>query len=552
MADLPNISQITLPNGTTYNIKDAKARADIENIQNAIAGGVTFIGETSTQLSDGSTTSTIVINGENVTAGKGNLVVSGNKEYVFDGTKWIEMGDLTALGDLAWKDSVTASYTPAGTVSQPTFTGSELTSTGSFTPSGGITNTVDSTSTNGTAIITAVTSTTNGSPLTTTGTQAQYVIGADFTGTSGSVSVTGTPAGTVSQPTFTGSELTSTGSFTPSGNIDLGTNTTITDGVKYIEAVSTSTNGYPLVTISTTDVTTNTHGYCIKADFTGSSDTVSVTGTPSGSVSISTGNGTANYTPAGSVSAPTISVATAGSTTTVNSITAVGTLPSLGATVTDEVLTLSWDAGTLPTKGANTTVKTGDASYSATAPTFTGTGAELVGSFTGTSLTSTGSFTPDGVVKFKRGQAVMNGSGQSAYWTISWQSALDCISLSSVLTAGTTKYFHPSFTGTSGSVSVTGTPEGTVSQPTFSGSELTSTGSFTSAGTIKFKAATSASAWGTAASYLKLGTVLTAGTSKYLHSAFTGTSGSVSVTGTPSGTVSQPTFSGTAASITST
>ena len=261
-------------------------------------------------------------------------------------------------------------------------------------------------------------------------------------------------------------------------------------------------------------------------------------------MSISTGNGTANYTPAGSVSAPTISVATAGSTTTVNSITAVGTLPSLGATVTDEVLTLSWDAGTLPTKGANTTVKTGDASYSATAPTFTGTGAELVGSFTGTSLTSTGSFTPDGVVKFKRGQAVMNGSGQSAYWTISWQSALDCISLSSVLTAGTTKYFHPSFTGTSGSVSVTGTPEGTVSQPTFSGSELTSTGSFTPAGTIKFKAATSASAWGTAASYLKLGTVLTAGTSKYLHSAFTGTSGSVSVTGTPEGTVSQPTFSG--------
>ena len=86
----------------------------------------------------------------------------------------------------------------------------------------------------------------------------------------------------------------------------------------------------------------------------------------------------ASYTPQGSVAAPVISVATAGSTTTVNSITDVGTLPQLTTTVTDEILTIGWSTGTLPTKGSDTTVKTGDAAYSADAPAFTGTAATIV------------------------------------------------------------------------------------------------------------------------------------------------------------------------------
>ena len=139
---------------------------------------------------------------------------------------------------------------------------------------------------------------------------------------------------------------------------------------------------------------------------------VSVSGTTTGSVSLTTSNveikpqstGTAanKYTPAGDVSAPTISVATAGTTTRVYSITAVGTLPTLTANVENEMLTISFDQGTLPTKGSKQTVKTGDASYTATAPTFTGTDtyfatATKVGtaaSFTGASMTSTGSYTP--------------------------------------------------------------------------------------------------------------------------------------------------------------
>ena len=116
--------------------------------------------------------------------------------------------------------------------------------------------------------------------------------------------------------------------------------------------------------------------------------------TPSGS--ISTGTGTANYTPAGSVSgtvsAPTISVKTAGTTASVKPFGSAGTLPSCtlpAYTVSDGVLTItagSFNAGTLPSAGTAVTVKTGDAAYESTAPTFSGSF-----SGTGTQLKFTGS-----------------------------------------------------------------------------------------------------------------------------------------------------------------
>lgn len=78
MADL---SKITLPNGTTYNLKDAAARTDISAMQTTISaitgsvGGVTFLGETTTPLADLSTTNPVSIGGQNVTAINGSLVV---------------------------------------------------------------------------------------------------------------------------------------------------------------------------------------------------------------------------------------------------------------------------------------------------------------------------------------------------------------------------------------------------------------------------------------------------------------------------------------------
>ena len=186
---MPNsvISSIQVPSGTTYDFKDAKARSDIADLQAAITSGIVFIGETTTAFTDGATTKPITINDQSVTQVQGNLVIYNSSEFLWDGAKWIAMGDLSTLGSLAYKNSAS-------------------------------------------------------------------------------------------------------GNFTPSGN----------------------------------------------------------------------------------VTAPSISVKTAGSTTTVNSITDVGTLPTLTTSVSNEVLTISFSQGTLPTKGSDTTVKTGDAAYEASAPTFSG------------------------------------------------------------------------------------------------------------------------------------------------------------------------------------
>ena len=106
-------------------------------------------------------------------------------------------------------------------------------------------------------------------------------------------------------------------------------------------------------------------------------------------------SGTATYTPEGSVDAPTISIATAGSTETIHNPTKVTvaktvvaaapgtTAPTNNLTyysVTDETLSLyqlGYTTGDSITTN-DITVKTGDAAYSASAPQFTGTGARLV------------------------------------------------------------------------------------------------------------------------------------------------------------------------------
>ena len=156
--------------------------------------------------------------------------------------------------------------------------------------------------------------------------------------------------------------------------------------------------------------------------------------TPEGSVNLTNSDvtttvtaaasGDATYTPAGTVAAPTISVATAGATGTINeavSKTVVTDMsiaePSSGETtgelayyaVANETLTFK---KFIETTGASITTtektfKTGDASYTATAPAFTGTGARLVtgnisvpssASFSGTAGSVSVTGTPAGTV----------------------------------------------------------------------------------------------------------------------------------------------------------
>lgn len=112
---MADISRIVLPTGTTYDLKDATAREMIE----ALSGYVYYAGVTTTTLEDGSTTNPIGINGELVTATTGMIVTYYRKEFVWNGSAWQEFGDLSALGDLAYQDDASATYTPAGTVSAP-------------------------------------------------------------------------------------------------------------------------------------------------------------------------------------------------------------------------------------------------------------------------------------------------------------------------------------------------------------------------------------------------------------------------------------------------
>lgn len=165
---MADISKITLPSGNTYNIKDAGARELIAALQ----GGQYFLGLTTSNVSDGATTKPVVIDGENVTQQKGNIVVKDNAEFIWDGTKWVEFGDLSNLGDLSVLDTVTLNKGTGDQVlgEATTFTNS----TSAVTFAGGTTDTVlgsDATFT------TTVTPTTTNIKATASGT----AVGADGT-----------------------------------------------------------------------------------------------------------------------------------------------------------------------------------------------------------------------------------------------------------------------------------------------------------------------------------------------------------------------------------
>lgn len=192
MADFSSITY----NGNTYMVKDAQAREAIA----ALEGGSYFLGVTTTALTDQATTNPITIDNKSVTATNGNVVVYQSKEFIFNGTKWIEFGDLSALGTLAYKNSASGSYTPQGSISK-------------ITPAGSVTVT-PSTSTTTVNSITAVGSlpsltydstneklTFNAGSLPTKGGNTTVVTG---------VTTTGSFTGTAVTPTFTGTQATIT------------------------------------------------------------------------------------------------------------------------------------------------------------------------------------------------------------------------------------------------------------------------------------------------------------------------------------------------------
>lgn len=160
---MAEIKKIVLPGvAEAYDIVDQGARDLIAELEEY----TDYLGVTTTALTDGATTNPVVITGrydevtpvgtENpqeegwfeydsstqtyslttdttvqqgktyytnkVTARKGNIVNYGSKEFIFNGTAWAEFGDLSGLGDLAFEDTAEGSYTPAGTMTDPTVT----------------------------------------------------------------------------------------------------------------------------------------------------------------------------------------------------------------------------------------------------------------------------------------------------------------------------------------------------------------------------------------------------------------------------------------------
>lgn len=258
---MADISKITLPSGTTYDIKDARARELVASL----SGALTYLGTSSTALTDGCTTSPITVGSTSVTPKAGDIAAYGNSEFVWSAaeSKWREFGSTGSLKALAFKDSASTSYTPAGTVSQPTFTGTKATISSSFTPAGTVaiskgTGTANYTpaGTVSAPTVTVTPNTTSVKPFGSAGTLPSFTasvsgetlslgfsagtlpsagtavtvatgiksatasapkftgtgveLKAKFTGTAGTASAEYTPAGTVSKPTFTGTAATIT------------------------------------------------------------------------------------------------------------------------------------------------------------------------------------------------------------------------------------------------------------------------------------------------------------------------------------------------------
>ena len=215
----PILCEITLPSGNTYQIQDAGAREMIAELLNFHD----YLGVTTSAIVEDSTINPVMISGQEVTAVQGDVVTrdSDHVEFVFSSVgTWQPFGSLTGLGALAYKNSASGAFTPTGTVSQPTFSGS-------CTPEGSVgnvalgTKTVKELKTTGTLpSCTMPTYAVSNGRLTIT--DGSFNAGALPTGedvTVGDGTVTTQPtftgsttsvAGTVSQPTFTGTEGTVT------------------------------------------------------------------------------------------------------------------------------------------------------------------------------------------------------------------------------------------------------------------------------------------------------------------------------------------------------
>ena len=453
--NLAYISQITLPTGTTYQIKDAEAREELALLTQELTGALVFVGITETKITDGDTTATIKVGGADHEAEIGDVVIYGKKEFVFTSAgKWVELGDFSdlqaQLGDLAYLDSASGAYTPSGSVSLVT-DNYEVTSTGKAEISGTISQPTfegekdQAISVAGTALMVDQ-------------------ITAGFTGTEGDVSVSGsvTASGTVSKPSFqgTGATITSEGLYTPEG--------TITAAPETKDVVLTSAGSIEQIT-------------GVESTFHGTQGNVKVSG---------------SCVPLGTVSAPKINVdANTASNTSWTGTVSDETLVFSATTITyvdnveaalDSAPVFTGQNTTVAASGKFTPAGTIANTYSAAtaAISVTGTVQKVIGvgaTFNGTekSVSVTATYTPTGEVTqptFTGSAVTVNAGGKfTPEGTVapSFTTKNQNITASGVFTAkGTVS--TPTFTGTDATLSVKGTVP-TAKSASFSGDAATIT-----------------------------------------------------------------------------
>jgi len=225
----PLIKELTLPSGNTYYLKDEDVRAwigdgttsgaekrlsdaesEIAKLQNATH----WLGITTTELSDGSTTNPITINGQSVTAKNGDIVQDSNEtEFIFNGTAWQEFGaSIGTLKAFAFVDTGTVTITPQGSNASSSVSG-----TCSVTPSGSVSGTNVTMSTTNVGSVTDA-----GSMPTYTVANEVLTITAGAVPTVSSVSVA-TDVDTITDPTFSGSASSGTISGTAAAQTFTGT-----------------------------------------------------------------------------------------------------------------------------------------------------------------------------------------------------------------------------------------------------------------------------------------------------------------------------------------
>ena len=250
------------------------------------------------------------------------VILSGtDQEFLWTGSAWEEFGNASGHSIKGHTHTVThqpagsiseVSITPAGSVSQPTFTGTAASHGHTFT---GTEATISVTHTPAGNVTISTAAPTSGQ--TATYTPAGTISKPTFTGTQASIDSSFTPAGTVSTPTFTGSAVTSgqsktlvesiTTSITNrcfTFTINTGTHThSVTASGSVSQPTFTGSAGTATATYtpagSISQPTFTGTGRMITGSFSGTSATVSTKYTPAGTISDT------SITPAGSVSKPT-------------------------------------------------------------------------------------------------------------------------------------------------------------------------------------------------------------------------------------------------------